>query len=155
MRGFSDCDPKTYSDVVTEVRAEWCEARERATSVGMPRHRIWFDPGLGFHKNAKHSHEIMRRLEEFDTLEAPLVLGASRKSFLASADGTSAEERLGGSIAAALRGWSAGAAVLRVHDVAATLQALNLMQTWTASLSVAENEAFSVPSRLKWGTLDV
>jgi dihydropteroate synthase len=94
----------------------------------LPRERVWFDPGIGFGKNARQSLELLRRLAEFRDLGVPVVVGASRKSFIVAVDNVGPEERLGGTIAACL--WSAahGASVLRVHDVRAVRQALALTE---------------------------
>jgi dihydropteroate synthase len=126
MSGFSDYPDDAYTDVVAEVRREWSEARDRAVAAGLPRERVWFDPGIGFGKNARQSLELLRRLAEFGDLGVPVVVGASRKSFIVAVDDVGPEERLGGTIAACL--WSAahGASVLRVHDVRAVRQALAL-----------------------------
>lgn len=124
MAGFSEYPDDAYEDVVADVRREWCQARDRAEAAGLPRDRIWFDPGIGFGKNARQSFELLRRLSEFRDLGTPIVVGASRKSFIRAVDDVGPEERLGGTIAACL--WSArkGASVLRVHDVRAVRQAL-------------------------------
>jgi dihydropteroate synthase len=124
MAGFSEYPDDAYEDVVADVRREWCAARDRAVAVGLPAERVWFDPGIGFGKNARQSFELLRRLGELRDLGVPLVVGASRKSFIRAVDDVGPEERLGGTIAAGL--WSAaqGAAVLRVHDVRAMRQAL-------------------------------
>jgi dihydropteroate synthase len=86
------------------------------------------DPGLGFAKNARHSAELLARAREIvDAAGAPVLFGASRKSFLTIADsGAPPGERFGASIAAALHAARAGAALLRVHDVRATRQAVDL-----------------------------
>lgn len=115
-----------YDDVVSGVRREWEQARDRAVSAGLGADRIWFDPGLGFHKNAEQSLELLRRLAEFRSLDAKMVVGASRKSFLSSFDGPRPSDRLGGSLAAAIRATRGGAMILRVHDVAVTAQALRV-----------------------------
>jgi dihydropteroate synthase len=124
MTGFSEYPDDGYEDVVADVRREWCAARDRAEAVGLPRERIWFDPGIGFGKNAAQSFELLRRVAEFRDLGVPIVVGASRKSFIRAVDDVGPEERLGGTIASCL--WSAaqGASVLRVHDVRAVRQAL-------------------------------
>lgn len=124
---FSSYPSDAYKDPVRDVRDEWERARDRAVRAGLHPERIWFDPGLGFHKSAEHSLEILRRLSEFRGLEAPIVVGASRKSFLRGFQGESPARRLGGSIAAALHAVSTGASVLRVHDVHETSQALGVM----------------------------
>jgi dihydropteroate synthase len=87
---------------------------------------VWFDPGLGFNKSAVHSLTLLARLSEFTDLEAPIVLGASRKSFISSLDNTPPQRRLGGSIAACITALNQGANVMRVHDVEETRQALRL-----------------------------
>ncbi len=93
---------------------------------GLDRHDVVFDPGLGYMKNAEHSVELLRRLHEFGALEAPILVGPSRKSFIAKATQSDAApgNRLGGTIAACLAAVDRGAAMLRVHDVFAVRQAL-------------------------------
>lgn len=126
MAGFSDYPDDAYDDVVAEVRHEWCQARDRAVAAGLPAERVWFDPGIGFGKNARQSLELLRRLAEFRGLGVPVVVGASRKSFIRAVDDVGPEERLGGTIAACLWCAAQGAAVLRVHDVRAVAQALSV-----------------------------
>jgi dihydropteroate synthase len=128
MAGFSEYPDDAYGDVVADVRREWCAARDRAVAVGMPRERVWFDPGIGFGKNARQSLELLARLAELSDLGVPMVVGPSRKSFIRAVDDVGPEERLGGTIAACL--WCAehGADILRVHDVRAVRQALSLTE---------------------------
>jgi dihydropteroate synthase len=128
MSGFSEYPDDAYEDVVADVRREWCTARDRAEAVGLPRERIWFDPGIGFGKNARQSFELLRRLAELRDLGVPLVVGASRKSFIRAVDDVGPEERLGGTIAACLWCAAQGASVLRVHDVRAVRQALSVSE---------------------------
>ena len=125
MRGFSDAPNDAYDDVVLDVAREWREARDRAVAQGLDRRDVVFDPGLGYMKNAGHSIELLRRLHEFGTLEAPILVGPSRKSFIAKASRSDAapSDRLGGTIAACLAAVDRGAAMLRVHDVLAVRQA--------------------------------
>jgi dihydropteroate synthase len=132
MAGFSDYPDDAYGDVIEDVKREWGEARDRAIAAGLARDKIWFDPGIGFAKNARHSLELLRRLGELRDLSVPLVVGASRKSFIRAVDDAPPAERLGGTIAACL--WSAaqGANVLRVHDVRAVRQALCLTEQLAA-----------------------
>jgi dihydropteroate synthase len=130
MSGFSEYDALGYEDIVFDISKEWRAAEARANECGVPSEKIWFDPGLGFHKNADHCAEVMRRLNEFQNLGAGIVLGASRKSFLGSLDGSPPERRLGGSIAACLHGLSCGVSVLRVHDVLQARQALLAVRSW-------------------------
>jgi len=126
MAGFSDYPDDAYEDVVSDVKREWCAARDRAMAAGLSQDRIWFDPGIGFGKNARQSFELLRRLGELRDLGVPVVVGASRKSFIRAVDDVGPEERLGGTIAACLWCAAQGANVLRVHDVRAVRQALSV-----------------------------
>jgi len=134
MRGFSVYPDEGYGDVVEDVLAEWNRAADRAVSQGIPRSAIVMDPGLGFAKNARQSLELLRRLSEFVTkVDAPILVGASRKSFLRLVDPDApATERIGASIAAATVAMRAGASLLRVHDVRATRQAVDLERALAA-----------------------
>jgi dihydropteroate synthase len=123
MRGFSTYPEDGYRDVVAEVRDELAQARSRAMAEGLAGDRVWIDPGLGFHKSAAHSYALLRGLEALMGL-GPVVVGASRKSFLARDVGGPPSERLGGTVAACLAAARRGASVLRVHDVRAVRQAL-------------------------------
>jgi dihydropteroate synthase len=128
MRGFSQYPDDAYGDVVGDVCRDWEEAASRAGAAGVPRHALVMDPGFGFAKNARHSLELLARLGEVvRALGVPVAVGASRKSFLAVADPDAPPaERLGASLAAAVHAARAGAAILRVHDVRATRQAVDL-----------------------------
>jgi dihydropteroate synthase len=128
MRGFSRYADDAYGDVVHDVCAEWEAAAARARSLGVPRDALVMDPGFGFAKNARHSTELLARLAEVvSAVAVPVAVGASRKSFLAQVDKDVApNERLGASIAAAIYAARAGARILRVHDVRATRQAVDL-----------------------------
>lgn len=136
MDTFSSYNEHAYQDVVLEVCQEWDAARNRAQETGLASERIWFDPGLGFHKSAKHSQTLLNRLEETRVLQAALVIGASRKSFIGALDGSAAERRLGGTIAACLRAVDAGAQVLRVHDPHEVRQALLARRAFQHGLPV-------------------
>jgi dihydropteroate synthase len=126
MRGFSDAPGDAYGDVVDDVRREWSAARQRAVAEGLDPREIVLDPGLGYMKNAAHSLALLQRLGELASLGAPIMVGPSRKSFIAKILGTDVapSERLGGSIAACLAAADRGAAILRVHDVFEVRQAL-------------------------------
>jgi dihydropteroate synthase len=124
--GFSAYPDDGYADVVRDVRAELGDARERAVRAGVDPCEVWLDPGLGFKKNARQSLELIARLSELAQDGSPIVVGPSRKSFIAAVDGASPEDRLGGTIAACLLAAERGAAILRVHDVAAVRQALGV-----------------------------
>lgn len=143
MRGFSRYPDDGYTDVVRDVLAEWATAAERAQRVGVPREAIVMDPGLGFAKNARQSAELLARLGEVvRSLDVPVAVGASRKSFLTTVDTDAGPaERLGASIAAALHAARAGASVLRVHDVRATRQAVDLMRRLEGSVAATPSVA--------------
>jgi dihydropteroate synthase len=136
MRGFGAYPDDAYGDVVHDVLAEWSDAAARAAAAGVGRGDLVFDPGLGFAKNARHSGELLRRVGDMVArLDVPVLVGASRKSFLAAADSRSRpEERLGASVAAALFAAGAGASILRVHDVRATAQAIDLFRALAGGL---------------------
>jgi dihydropteroate synthase len=119
-------DDPAYEDVVAEVSAFLLTRAEAAMAMGVARGRILLDPGIGFGKTTAHNLELLAHLDRIVALGFPVLLGASRKRFIGALAGRAAgaEERLGGSIAAALAGAAAGCAVVRVHDVAETVQAL-------------------------------
>jgi dihydropteroate synthase len=124
-------DKPRYGDVVAEVIA-FLEARAgAAAAAGIPRARIWVDPGIGFGKTLEHNLALMRALARIRAeTGCRLLFGASRKSFIARIDrGAMADQRLGGSLAAALLAAQSGADMIRVHDVRETVQALKL---WSA-----------------------
>jgi dihydropteroate synthase len=106
-----------YDDVVAETKRFLADAVERAVRAGVPVHRIVIDPGLGFAKTARHNLEILRRLPEYLELGCPLLVGASRKSFLAPYDAADARDRLEGTLATSTLAILGGASLLRVHDV--------------------------------------
>jgi dihydropteroate synthase len=117
-------DPR-YDDVVLDVY-DWLEARiEACEAAGIPRSRLIVDPGIGFGKTLAHNLALLASLSIFHGLGCPILLGASRKSFIGRlAGGAAPDQRIPGSLAAALVGAAQGVQILRVHDVAATRQAL-------------------------------
>jgi dihydropteroate synthase len=118
-------DAPAYDDVIGEVRAYLSARVAACEAAGIARADICVDPGIGFGKTLAHNAALLAHLDEVAPPDIPLLLGASRKSFIAYASqGEPADLRLAGSIAAALLGAARGAAFLRVHDVAATAQAL-------------------------------
>jgi len=117
-------DP-VYRDLLGEVSTFLNERRDRAETAGVARDHILLDPGIGFGKRLEHNLELIARLSEIAALGSPVLVGASRKRFLGALTGVSApEDRVAGSVAAAVAARLRGAAVLRVHDVAATREAL-------------------------------
>lgn len=116
-----------FDDLLGEVAAELAQAIERALAAGVERARIVVDPGLGFGKRARESAALLAAGHYLSQeTGCPVLVGASRKSFLGAITGRSVEERQGASVAAALLAIDRGAAIVRVHDVAATCEALRL-----------------------------
>lgn len=116
-----------YEDVVSEVSDFLTERADIAMAKGVPADCIWLDPGIGFGKSLDHNLALMHDLDEVIGLGYPVLFGASRKRFIAALDdGADETERLGGSLAAALRAAQAGVAMVRVHDVRMTVQALKV-----------------------------
>jgi dihydropteroate synthase len=116
-------DAPAYDDVVDDVRSFLAERIEAATATGIAEERIWVDPGIGFGKTLEHNLELLRRLGELRDLGRPILVGTSRKSFIAKIDGSGADERIGGTIASSVLALAEGASALRVHDVAEAVQA--------------------------------
>jgi dihydropteroate synthase len=116
-----------YDDVAADVTRELGERIEAAERAGIARDRIVIDPGIGFAKTAEQSVELLRRLPELGSLGRPILVGVSRKSFLGVVTAEhDARRRLPASLAAGLFALSRGAAILRVHDVPETIQALRV-----------------------------
>jgi dihydropteroate synthase len=121
-------DPQ-YNNVLLDVY-DMLEARvEACVRAGIARERLIVDPGIGFGKTAQHNLELLAGLSLFHSLGTAVLLGASRKSFIGALSGAvDPAERVPGSVAAGLSGIMQGAQILRVHDVAATRQALTIWQ---------------------------
>jgi dihydropteroate synthase len=120
-------DPR-YGDVLAEVGDFLAARAAAALAAGIERRRIWLDPGLGFGKTVAHNLALLRGLDRIVSLGFPVVVGASRKGMIRALDPTAARtgDRLGGSLAIALAAVRAGAAMIRVHDVRETVQALTV-----------------------------
>ena len=114
----------TYDDAPAEVFEFLAGQAERLMAGGMVPDKICLDPGIGFGKTLDHNLQIMARLDELVDAGWPVLLGASRKSFISKLTGADVDQRLGGSIAAVLAGFGAGVSIFRVHDVQETVQAL-------------------------------
>ena len=127
-------EPKTmqlqphYEDVVLDVYDELGDRVAACERAGIPRDRLIVDPGIGFGKTLAHNLQLLGALGILHGLGCAVMLGASRKSFIGHLTGAETADRLPGSIAAALLGVAQGVQILRVHDVAATLQALAVWQ---------------------------
>ncbi|HWN81224.1 MAG TPA: dihydropteroate synthase [Candidatus Udaeobacter sp.] len=131
MRGTPDTmqADTTYADLVQEVCDFLADSVARARAAGVPADRIVLDPGIGFGKSAQGNLILLRRIDALAALGYPVLIGASRKSFIGRAlglEGLGPEARLEGSLAAAVAAVLGGADLLRVHDVRATLRAVRL-----------------------------
>jgi dihydropteroate synthase len=115
-----------YDDVVADVKAFLEERLAAATRAGVPEERIQLDPGIGFGKTTEHNLELLRRLDELVAIGRPIVIGASRKSFLGRITGRDVTERVPATVATTVLAFERGARVFRVHDVAATVDALKV-----------------------------
>ncbi len=113
-----------YSDVVADVRDYLLQRIAAAEQTGIALERMVVDPGFGFGKTLDHNLELLRRLDEIAALDVPVLAGLSRKSMIGKLTGRDTGDRLAGSVAAALFAVQRGAAIVRVHDVAATRDAL-------------------------------
>lgn len=132
-----------YACVAFDV-FDWLAARrDEATAAGIARERIVLDPGVGFGKSLADNLAILNALPMFHALGQPLMLGASRKRMIGALSGeAAAHQRLGGSLALALKGMDAGVQLLRVHDVADTVQARNV---WRGLRDAALTDFSSLP----------
>ncbi len=127
-------DPR-YGDVVGEVTA-WLAARaEAAAAAGVARGRIWLDPGIGFGKTAQHNLALTAHLDRLAATGFPVLYGASRKRTIRAIDPSAEDpgDRLGGSLVLALEAARNGAAIIRVHDVRETVQALKVQSALLAA----------------------
>ena len=131
-------DEPLYDDVVAAVRDFLRERLQAALDLGIRAERIVLDPGIGFGKTVGHNLSLLRRQAELMHLGRPLLVGWSRKSTLGALTGRPASERLHASVSAALLAVHAGARLVRVHDVAATVDALKV---WRATYNNEESPA--------------
>lgn len=119
-------DPR-YTDVVSDVRAFLADRLDVCLDAGIRRDHLVIDPGFGFGKTLSHNVALLGSLDGFGALGVPIMVGLSRKSMLGQLTGREVGDRLPGSLAAALIAAQRGAAVLRVHDVAATRDVLAVL----------------------------
>lgn len=120
-------DSPHYEDVTAEVAAFLTARRDACLEAGIAAERIILDPGFGFGKTVEHNVELLRNLRQLRAIGQPLLVGLSRKSTLGALTGRPVSERLAASIAAAVLAALGGAAILRVHDVAETVDALKIV----------------------------
>jgi dihydropteroate synthase len=134
-------DDPSYEDVVAEVREFLAGRLATAEAAGIDPDQVWLDPGIGFGKTVDHNLELIARIDRIADLGRPVVVGASRKTFIGAITGRPVDERLGGSIAAGLAAVAGGADVLRVHDVAETVDALRVEAAVAGRAPVTESRS--------------
>ena len=119
-------DNPVYDDVVAEVTAFLAERTAQCVAAGLGEDLILLDPGFGFGKTVNHNVELLANLRQLAQIGRPVLVGVSRKSTLGSLTGRDVDERLPAGIAAAVMAVDRGAAIIRTHDVAATVDALKI-----------------------------
>ena len=142
-----------YDNVVTEVIAELGARVDALTAAGVARERIVLDPGLGFSKKTEHSWQLINRLDAFAELGLPFLVGASRKRFLAEVlpNGAPVQDRDLPTAVVSVLAAQAGAWAVRVHDVAGTRAALNVLASARQSTPLSANEVSGgSPSPTQW-----
>jgi dihydropteroate synthase len=140
-----------YEDVINEVKRFLADRVFAAQMAGIDKKRIVLDPGFGFGKSYEHNLALLARLRDFTDLEQPILVGVSRKSMIGKITGhENASERVIGSVAAALIAAQSGAAILRVHDVAQTRDALAVLAALTPFRKVKTASAPRVLGSARW-----
>jgi dihydropteroate synthase len=124
MHNRDSVDPAI--DIIADMKAFFRHSLDTAAQAGIVRDKIVLDPGIGFGKTPEQSMTALARLRELDVFGLPILVGASRKRFIASVSPSEPSERLAGSIAAHLIAAQRGAKIIRTHDVGETLQALRV-----------------------------
>ncbi|RUO44425.1 dihydropteroate synthase [Aliidiomarina taiwanensis] len=121
-----------YEDVVADIVDFFQQRIQQCEAAGIQKSQLLIDPGFGFGKTLRHNYQLLQRLSAFHQLELPLLVGMSRKSMLGKVTGKGVNERLAASVAAATIAALKGAHIIRVHDVAETMDAVNIV---TATLT--------------------
>ena len=117
-----------YDDVVSEVKDFLLDRMGRLNAAGVSADQVVFDVGIGFGKTLEHNLQLLSALQSFTTLERPVLLGVSRKSFIGALTGANVAERLPGSLACACLAVMAGVQIIRTHDVLETIQAVRVTE---------------------------
>jgi len=121
-----------YQDVLIEVKQFLQQRMDACVAAGISRERIVLDPGFGFGKTLDHNLDLLRDLAQFESLGAPVLAGISRKSMIGQLTGREVDERVHGSVLAAFYAMQQGARIIRVHDVAATRDAVCMFEALNA-----------------------
>lgn len=125
-------DAPHYEDVITDIIDFFHQRIKQCEAAGIQREQIFLDPGFGFGKTIRHNYELLQRLTALHQLQLPLLVGMSRKSMLGKVTGRDVSQRLAASVAAATVAALKGAQIIRVHDVAETMDAVRVV---TATLT--------------------
>jgi dihydropteroate synthase len=141
-----------YEDVVAEVHAFLTQRIFACEMAGIDKKRLLVDPGFGFGKSLEHNLRLLRQLSRFAELGVPVLAGLSRKGMIGAITGRDVDARFHGSVAAALLAALNGAAIVRVHDVAATADALAVLHAVQAQPAAAARPAR--PAMPRWGDED-
>jgi dihydropteroate synthase len=145
----------SYDDVCAEVQRFLTDRILACQFAGIDKKRIVVDPGFGFGKNLQHNLDLLARLETFKQLGCPILVGLSRKRMIAALTGREAlEQRMVGSVVAAMIAVQRGAALVRVHDVAATRDALNVWQAVAQAAPAVTASAPRPAAASLWGDDD-
>jgi len=128
-----------YDDVVQDIADFLSQRLAEVSAVGIDLDRVIIDPGFGFGKTAEQNFELLARLSELQDIGQPVLVGLSRKSMISSVLDRSPEQRMSASVALALMAVERGARIVRVHDVAATFDALSMWQTTRQTLSQSQH----------------
>ncbi|WMR95421.1 dihydropteroate synthase [Mergibacter septicus] len=120
-----------YQDVVTEVETWLITRATQCIAAGIKPDNIILDPGLGFGKTVQHNYQLLKHCQRFSALGFPVLIGLSRKSMLGAVLNKTVEQRLIGSVSGALLAAVNGAKILRVHDVAETVEAIKIFEAMT------------------------
>jgi len=117
-----------YDDVVREVTEFFQNRMQRLSTLGVAAEQVVFDVGIGFGKTLEHNLQLLAGMRHFKTLNRPVLLGVSRKSFIGALTGANVTERLPGSLACTCLALEAGVQIIRTHDVAETVQAVRVAE---------------------------
>ncbi|WP_394147614.1 dihydropteroate synthase [Shewanella atlantica] len=120
-------DAPEYADVVNDIKTFFKQRIEACCTAGLKPENVLIDPGFGFGKTLSHNYELLNRLREFESLGVPLLIGLSRKSMMGNLLNRDVSSRLAGSLAGAMLAAQNGAQILRVHDVAETVDLLRVL----------------------------
>jgi len=122
-----------YGDVIADIISYLRRRVAECEHDGIARERLLLDPGFGFGKTLQHNLVLLRDLDAFQALGLPILVGISRKSMLGAVTGKAVDERLAAGVAAAVMAVERGARIVRVHDVAETVDALKMWRAVTAA----------------------